>query len=116
MKDTICFIETEDKKYPLVFNLNVMEDIQEKYGSMDKWGSAVQGDGEPNIKTLKAGLMAMINEGIDILNEKSEEKMPFVTEKQVGRIVSEVGINKICDAIKDVTVKSTKTGDEEKNG
>lgn len=115
MKTAICYIETDEKKYPLVFNLNVMEEIQEQYGSMDKWGNIVQGDGEPNIKSLKSGLMAMINEGIDICNEQTEEKNPFVTEKQVGRIITEVGLDNVVKAIKEITVKSTRTGEEEKN-
>ena len=35
MKNTICYIETEKGTYPMVFNLNVMEEIQDKYGSME---------------------------------------------------------------------------------
>ena len=30
--------EVDEKKYALVFNLNVMESIQAKYGSVQKWG------------------------------------------------------------------------------
>lgn len=116
MKTKICYIETESNKYPIVFNINVMEEIQEEYGSMDKWGDSVQGEGEPNIKSLKSGLIAMINEGIDICNEQNGENKPFVNTKQVGRIISEVGIENITNAIKEITIQSTKTGDESKNG
>ena len=68
MKNTIVHIETEKKRYPLVFNLNVMEEIQEKYGSLDKWGELTKGGGEPNIKDLKAGIKIMLNEAIDMEN------------------------------------------------
>ena len=66
MKNTVVYIETANKKYPLSFNLNVMEEIQEHYGSLDAWGQVTQGDGEPKVKDLKCGVMAMLNEGIDM--------------------------------------------------
>ena len=48
-------LQYKNKTYKLVFNLNVMEAIQEEYGSVDKWGSLTdgQGNGEPD---AKAGL------------------------------------------------------------
>ena len=113
MKDTIAYIKTEDRTYPLVFNLNVMEEIQEQYGSLDAWGEKTQGEGEPDVKSLKSGVMAMINEGIDIENEKNGTNEPFVNAKQVGRIMTEVGIQEIVAKIQEITVASTKSGEEE---
>ena len=113
MKNTIVYIETEDKKIPMVFNLNVMEEIQEKYGSLDKWGAMTQGDGEPKVKDLKAGIMAMINEAIDIENDKNGTDDKALTEKQVGRVMSEVGIDVIVKKIQEITVASTKVEDNE---
>lgn len=117
MKDIISYITTEKNNYPVVFNLNVMEEIQEEYGSMQKWGEAttIGEDGEPKIKDIKAGLMAMINEAIDICNEAEGDNRPFVNSKQVGRIISEVGFDAITQTIHQLTVASTRTGDELKN-
>lgn len=111
MKNTIVYIETEKKKYPLVFNLNVMEEIQEQYGSLDKWGELTKGSGEAKIKDLKAGIMAMINEAIDIENEDNGTNEPMLNEKQVGRVMSEVGIRGILEKIQEITIASTKTED-----
>lgn len=111
MKNTVVYIETEGKKYPLVFNLNVMEEIQERYDSLEKWGDLTQGDGEPKIKELKTGIMLMINEGIDIENEINGTKEPMLTEKQVGRLMSDVGIDVIVKKIQEITVASTKVED-----
>ena len=113
MKNTIVYIETEKGNYPLVFNLNVMEEIQEQYGSLDNWGRITQGDGEPHIKDLKNGIVAMINEGVDIENEGREKKEFPLTRKQVGRIMTEVGIPYLIEKIREITVASTKG--EEKN-
>jgi hypothetical protein len=115
MKDKIAYIETSKRTYPIVFNLNVMEEIQEQYGSLDAWGEKTQGEKEPKIKDLKAGFLAMINEAIDIENENNNASEPFVTDKQLGRIMTEVGIGNIVTAIRDLTVASTKSEDYEKN-
>ena len=113
MKNARVYIETEKKKIPLVFNLNVMEEIQEKYGTLGKWGKITTGDGEPKVKDLKAGIMAMMNEAIDIENEENGTNETPLTEKQVGRIMTEVGIKAIVEKIQEITIASTKSGDNE---
>ena len=57
----------------------------------------------------------MINEAIDIENEKNGTSEAAVTGKQVGRIMTEVGVDKIILAIKDLTVKSVATEGQGKN-
>jgi hypothetical protein len=113
MKNTVVYIETEKKKYPLVLNLNVMEEIQEHYGSLAKWGELTQGDGEPKVKDLKIGVMAMLNEGIDIMNEENGTNETPLNEKQVGRIMTEVTIQGIVQKIQEVTIASSKSGEED---
>ena len=115
MQNKITHIEANGKRYPIVFNINVMEEIQEAYGSISAWGGIVEnaGGGEPKIKDLKIGLMMMINEGIDIENELTGGNMPMVNSKQVGRIISERGFEAITKVIKNLTVASTQTGDNE---
>lgn len=117
MKDVIGYIETAKQKYPICFNLNVMEEIQEKYGSITKWGEVVENtsDNEPNIKDLKEGLLIMMNEAIDIQNEELNQKMEFVDSKKVGRIISEVGFNKTTEIIMALTKESNETADDGKN-
>lgn len=115
MQNKITHIEVNGRNYPVVFNINVMEEIQEAYGTISAWGAVVEnaGGGEPKIKDLKIGLAMMINEGIDIENEMKGENMPTVTTKQVGRIISEKGFEEITRVIKNLTVESTHTGDNE---
>lgn len=109
MKEVNRKITYKGQELRLVFNLNVMETIQEEYGSLDKWGSLTDGEsGEPNIKALKFGLMAMLNEGIDIDNEERDEKMPLFTDKQVGRIITEIGLENLTADMNGVVVDSVK--------
>ena len=111
MKNTVVYIETEKKNYPLVFNLNVMEEIQEKYGSLDNWGEHTKGDGEPQIKDLKAGVMIMLNEAIDMENEDKGTNEPLLNEKQVGRLMSQVGLEVVVAKIQEITIASAKSED-----
>lgn len=97
MKDVRKEIEHNDVIYPLVFNLNVMEQIQLQYGSVEKWGDLTDGTfygkqeyekkngedswelltedekiakrGEPDAQAIIFGFKEMINEGLDMDNE-----------------------------------------------
>lgn len=105
-------IEYRGKKYDLVFNLNVMEAIQVKYGSVDKWGELTDKD-EPDAAALKFGVMHMLNEGIDIQNEETGAQTPFFTLKQVGRLISEIGADTAAKAMQETVIVSTQS--DEKN-
>lgn len=100
-------------EYNLVFNLNVMEEIQTEYGSVEAWGKLTDAETEPNAKAIKFGLGAMLNEGIDIYNESHEDKRELLSLKKVGRIITEVGLENIANQINNTVVDSTKS--DEKN-
>ena len=110
-------IEYNGEKYPLVFNLNVMERIQDQYESVDAWGKLTEAD-EPNAKAIKFGFTEMINEGIDIYNEDNEGVEGFkprkpLTERQVGRLITEVGLTNAATTLNNAVIESTKS--DEKN-
>lgn len=110
MKDYENTLHYKDKDYKLVFNLNVMEEIQEKYNTIDKWAELTDGSqGEPNAKAVIFGFTAMINEGIDIENEENGTDIKPMTLKQVGRMITEVGLREATTALNDTVVNSTKT-------
>ena len=92
-----------------------MEAIQDKYGSIDKWSSLIQKNGEPDIKALKFFMTEAINEGIEIENEKNNEKRKSVTSKQVGRILTEVGLSDTANKIMTTISESIQTDDTSKN-
>lgn len=114
MKDFNGELLYKEKKYKLVFNLNVMERVQEEYGSLDAWGALTEGrNGEPNAKAVIFGFTEMINEGIDIENEENGTDIKPLTLKQVGRMITEIGLNEATDKLTDTVINSTKG--EEKN-
>ena len=114
MKEMRNEIEYKGQNYNLVFNLNVMEVIQDEYGTLDKWGSLTDATkGEPNAKAVVFGFTAMINEGIDIDNEENGTDIKPLTHKQVGRILTEIGLRKATMQMNKTVIESTKS--EEKN-
>lgn len=115
MKEVSKTLEYKGKKYKLVFNLNVMEVIQEKYGTLKNWGKLTDGaenESEPNAKAVIFGITAMLNEGIDIDNEENGTEEKMLTKKQVGRMITEIGLKSSAQLMNGVVVDSTKSGEK----
>lgn len=103
--------EEIEKEYPVAFTLNVAEAIQEKYGSLAEWGDVLQpkSNGEPIEPSLKDVLWVfgeMINEGIDIENEEMSKNQKFITHKQVGRLLTKIGMKDATGFIQGLAVDS----------
>lgn len=115
MKNAMQTIEYRGKTYNLAFDLNVMEAIQSRYGSIEAWGKLTEpedGD-EPNIRALVFGVTEMINEGIDISNDENGTDEKWLTHKQVARILTEVGLESVADKMQKSVIDST--ADDSKN-
>ena len=114
MKDVNGEIEYKGKTYKLVFNLNVMEKIQDEFETIDKWASLTSGkEQEVNVKALKYGFTEMLNEALEIEAEENGTEFIPITEKQVGRMLTELGMEKMTEALQTTVVESTKS--DEKN-
>jgi len=119
MKDIVKVLKLNEIEYPVVFNLNVMQAIQEEYGSLDAWGDLTEAkqdeqDGhklvkEPDAKAVIFGFTEMINEGIDIRNEKEGKSDKFLSTRQVGRIITEYGLAKAVALQNQTVIESSKS-------
>ena len=112
LKDVFSEIEYKGNVYPLYFNLNVMEEIQNEYGTFDNWTDLVSGKDktkEVDIKALKFGFKSMINEGIEIKNEDEGTDIKPFTDKQIGRLITEIGLMTANQKLIDTVVESTKS-------
>lgn len=113
MKEISNVIKYKDKEYKIVFNLNVMEQIQDEYGTLDKWGKLTDGsEGEPNIKALIFGFYCMINEGIEIDNDENGTDNKLFTQKQIGRLMQEVGLEEMTKVLTNTVTASTKSAEK----
>jgi hypothetical protein len=106
------YLEANGTKIPLAFTMNVMQEIQRKYGSINKISEMAKDGSEPDIEAIIFFLKEAINEGIDIENERNSEKKEFLSEKQVGRLLSEVGMIEAMKSIGKAISESVKTGDQ----
>lgn len=115
MKNNAGTITYKEKEYNVVFNLNVMEAIQEEYGTIDKWTELTSGaNQEVNIKALKFGYREMLNEGLSIEAEEKGEEYKPVTPAFVGRMLTDIGLENMTKTLQETVIESTKT-DEGKN-
>lgn len=101
--------EIAGKFYPGVFNLNVMANLQEKFGSVNVLDTL---DGkEPNISAIRFLITNMINEA-EKLSDKEEKRL--YTEEEIGSMITMEELLKSQEKAKEIIVKDTKSK-EEKN-
>lgn len=113
MKDVSNELTYKGVTYNMVFNFNVMEAIQEEYGTIEKWAELSDGAGsEPNAKAVIFGITAMINEWIDMQNDDNGTDIQKLTTKKVGRIISEIGFQNATMLMNDTVVKSTESAEK----
>lgn len=117
MLDKIETIKIGEKEYPVIFTLNILEKVQEIYGSMDKWNALMFGvDGqEPSIKVIIWTFAEMMNEAIDISNADTENKKPEMEHKKVGRVISQLGLPGALDIILKILSSQAGTDNEDPN-
>lgn len=139
MKDIENKITYKNTEYTVVFNINVMEAIQDKFGSLDAWVDLMDGtanakekykavhgtidgfddlpddspekSGEPDLKAIKYGYFVMINEGVEIANEEGKDIQP-VTLSQVGRILTEIGFENAQKSLGELMNDSTQSNEK----
>lgn len=74
----------------MLFSLNVIDEMQEKFGGFDKLAELLKG--KDGIKNLRWILTQLLNEGAD----DGEEPL---TEKQVGKMIHTGNFNEVKTAI-----------------
>ena len=110
MIDRLKHVLIDEVDYPIAFSLNVLEVVQTECGSLEKWENEMQPKkGEPVFKTVLFTFKEMINEGIDIENERKNESRPFITHKQAGRLVTALGFLEAGKLIREVSAASVRS-------
>ena len=114
MKDFYTELELNGKKHLLCFDLNVMEAIQAEYCTIDKWSELTSGEnGEADAKAIIFGFREMLNEGIEISNEQNGSDEKPLTHKQVGRMITQLGLENVGSKLGEAICLANK--DESKN-
>lgn len=92
IKDGRYPVEIGGKTYHLLFSLNALDELQDKFGGYDKLAEAMSQDNKDWIKNTK-WLLAML------MNEGKEEGEPEITERQVGRMIHTGNITEIQETM-----------------
>lgn len=79
-------IKYNEKEYNLAFDLNVVANLQDKYGAFETWFDKFA---ESNVRFIIDVIAEMINEAIDIKNEEEGTKEKKITNNQAGRIATQ---------------------------
>ena len=110
MNDYVGKLQYKDKEYPTVFNLNVMEEIQRAYGTLEEWGKLTDGvRGEPDAKAVIFGFTCMINEALDMEADENGTEYKPLTHKQVGRLITEIGRDNATKELNNTVIESTQS-------
>ena len=81
---------TLDKERHLLFSLNVIDEMQDKFGGFDKLDKALSG--KDSVKNIRWLLTLLLNEGA----EDGDEEL---TEKQVGKLIHTGNFNEVKSSI-----------------
>ena len=79
-----------DKERHLLFSLNAIDEMQDKFGGFDRLDKVLSG--KDSIKNIRWLLTVLLNEGA----EEGEEEL---TEKQVGRLIHTGNVAEVKNAI-----------------
>lgn len=67
---------------------------------------------EVDIKALIFGIKEALNEAIDIENEENNTNKPLLNDKQVGRLITAMGIKKMTAKLTETVVNSVDDGNQ----
>ena len=98
-------VELNGKTYYLLFSLNALDEMQDRFGGYDKLDKAFDQSNPTMIKDLRWLLTLIINEGM-------EEGETPLTEQQVGKLIHIGNLPQIKDAIFSAFAYSTNGGEE----
>lgn len=104
-------IELGGKKYGILFNLNAIDEIQDKFDiPISKLGDLMS-DERKVFKALKSLLAILINEAID----DAENGEPHVDDKFVGRKIAVTDIPNLKDKIFSAFAEGMPSGEDDPN-
>lgn len=91
IKDGRYEIELSGKKLHMLFSLNALDEIQDKFGGYDQLDEVLSSN-KDMIKNIRWLFTLLLNEG------RGEDE-PELTEKEVGRLIHVGNLNEIKGAI-----------------
>ena len=95
-------VELNGKKYGLLFSLNALDEVQEKFGGYDKLSEVFNKDNPNLFKDTRWLLTLLINEALLAEDENAQ----LLEEKRVGRLIHAGNLQEVQNAIFTLTLAS----------
>lgn len=95
IKNGVYTVELNGKEYGLLFSLNALDALQDRFGGYDKLAEAFNTDNPNWVKDTKWLFALLLNEAI----YAEDENATPLTEQQVGRMVHLGNMKEIQQAI-----------------
>mgnify|MGYP000764217323 CR=1 FL=1 len=108
-------VELNGKEYGLLFSLNALDEVQEKFGGYDKLSEVFNKDNPNLFKDTRWLLTLLINEALLAEDENAQ----LLEEKRVGRLIHAGNLHEVQNAIFASFAAGTSgdgNGDEEESG
>ena len=103
LKPTGVIFEIDEHERHLILTLNVIDEIQEHYNMSLTDVCTLFKDELKRFAVVRYMLYVMLKEDAEIQNEFSENKIPVISEKSIGRVINlktiTTAIKKISEAI-----------------
>lgn len=88
-------VELNGKEYGLLFSLNALDEVQEKFGGYDKLSEVFNKDNPNLFKDTRWLLTLLINEALLAEDENAQ----LLEEKRVGRLIHAGNLQEVQNAI-----------------
>ena len=119
----VSFMKTKFGNYPIIFALKTLREIQNKYGSPQKWATiAMNPEKEVDLDAVTFCLMHMINTGLALEAFKNNTQVKEITQAQAEFILQDYGIEegiilmgkKLKEGLPKVSKNAKATGNQKK--
>lgn len=110
--EKIKYVTIEKKEWPLYCDINVMANIQDRFGTLDNWMEAISAE-EPSFEDVRWTFEEFSKEGTSIINDETDKAVEVMTTRKAGRLITSYGIQRTVNELLEIFVESI-TGNEEK--
>lgn len=113
IKTRIAKIDLGGTPYPIVCDLNTMDDVEERFDKGFYEIISMLGSGKGTFAVLRALIAIFVNEGLEVAKENGEFlELEKVDERFVGRKIAPENMERIMNIVMD-TVSESLPEDEE---
>lgn len=99
VKPSVAFLMLNGFEYPMVFNINAVDDIQDRFDAPLSEVVSMLEDETTIYKAVKGILHILIREGCEYISDLGGEAPSVPSEREVGRYISYTALESIVEQL-----------------